>query len=83
MPSKSYWQAVACSTPGHKEAIKSWFSPLCDDMTPENAEILCDRETDREKKIRATMIDKNGVRRVATRTKGGRTFSVTLGAPLP
>lgn len=77
--SKSYWMGVACRTQGQKDAIKRWFSPLCDDMTPESAEILIDKVTDREKKIRAVMVDKDGKRRTATRTKGGKTFSVTLG----
>ena len=81
--SKSYWLDVYIGTPNAKAAVKSWFAPLCDDMTPESAEILCDKITDREKKLRAVMVDKDGKRRTATRTKGGKTFSVTLGRPLP
>jgi hypothetical protein len=58
--------------------VKSWFQPLCEDMTPYKAEILCDKETDREKKIRAFMTDPHGKKFKFERTKGGRNFSVTM-----
>jgi len=48
-------------------------------MTVESAEILCDCETDREKKIRAVMVDESGKRHIAVRTKG-RNFSISLKA---
>lgn len=76
--SKSYWQKMACSTARDRRAVKSWFGFVCEDMTPESAEILCDIETDREKKLRAIMIDKDGRRRRATRTLGGKTFTIKL-----
>lgn len=69
---------VACDTPSQKSAIRSWFSPFCDDMEPESAEVLCDRDTDREKKLRAIMIDRDGGKRVATRTAGKRNTTVTI-----
>lgn len=75
---KSYWQGMCCSTPRDKGAIKSWFSPLCDDMEPESCDVLCDIETDRSKKVRATMIGKDGKCVLATRTFGRKTFSIHL-----
>lgn len=76
---KSYWMGVSTDGEKSKAAVRSWFSPLCDKMTVESAEILCDVETDREKKIRAVMVDENGKRHIATRTKG-RTYSISLKA---
>lgn len=76
---KSYWMGVACSSDQQKAAVRSWFAPLCDDMIPESAEILFDIETDREKRMKAVMVDKDGRRRVAIRTKG-RNYSITLKA---
>lgn len=76
---KSYWMGVACSSDHQRNNIRTWFSPLCDDMTVERAEILCDAETDREKKIRAFVVDKTGKRFVAVRTRG-RNFTISLKA---
>lgn len=75
---KSYWMGVVCDSDNSKAAIKSWFSPLCDEMTPESADILCDIETDREKKFRAIMVEPDGKKCLVTRTRGGRRFSLTL-----
>lgn len=77
---KSYWQSMRCSTPRDKEAIKLFFAPLCDGMEPESCDILCDTQTDRERKIRAIMITKTGERKRATRTLGRKQFSVSLEA---
>lgn len=77
---KSYWMGVACSSDRQKANVRSWFSPLCDKMTVESAEILCDIETDREKKIRAVVVDESGKRHIAERTRGGRKFSISLKA---
>ena len=74
---KSYWMGVCTDTDHHKIAVRSWFSPLCDEMTVVSAEILCDAETDREKKIRAVMMDAGGKRHIATRTNG-RNYSISL-----
>lgn len=73
---KSYWQSVAVESARSREAVKSWFMPLCEGMTPYKAEILCDIETDREKKIRAFMTDAEGAKFVFQRTKG-RKFSLS------
>lgn len=74
---KSYWSDIFCRTDSDKRAIKSWFSPLCDEMEPTRAEILCDIETDREKKLRAIFKNKDGKQFCAIRTNGRR-YSITL-----
>lgn len=76
--SKSYWMSVITDTDAQKSAVLSWLSPLCDDMQVESAEILCDGKTDQEKKIKAVVIDADGRRRVATRTKGAKHYTLTL-----
>lgn len=76
--SKSYWQKMSVRTDRDREIVKSWFAGSCDGMTAESAEILCDKETDREKKLRAVMIDEEGTKYLVTRTLGKKTFSVTL-----
>jgi len=77
MPSKSYWQEAYVGNERSQDAIRSWFGPLCEGMTPYKAEILCDIETDREKKIRAFMTDADSKRYQFERTLGSRTFSVS------
>lgn len=81
MMAKSYWQDVFVGDHKSRAAVKSWFSPLCDGMTPYKAEILCDTQTDAEKKIRAFMTDIQGAKFKFERTKG-KTFSVSR-KPLP
>lgn len=76
---KTYWMGVSTETDRDMAAVRGWFSPLCDSMTVESAEILCDIETDREKRIRAIMVDAEGKRRVATRTIGQK-YSISLKA---
>ena len=73
---KSYWQSMAMESDHEKRAVKSWFGPLCEDMTPYKAEILCDIETDREKKIRAFMVDGSGAKFQFVRTLG-RHYSIS------
>lgn len=81
---KSYWQAMCCSSPRDKEAVKSFFAGTCDDMEPECCDVLCDTQTDREKKVRAVMLRKDGGRVIATRTLGRKQFSIHLKpAPAP
>lgn len=74
---RSYWGGVCCTTEGDKAAVIKWFAPVCDDMTPEKAEVLSDEATDATKKIRAVMVDGQGRRFTATRTFGKR-FSIRL-----
>lgn len=80
MNKKAYWSPVCCTTDRDKANIKSWFGFMCADMTPEKAEILCDIETDKEKKIRVLMVDKEGKRRWAIRAKTSRGVTITLKA---
>ena len=77
MPNKSYWQSAYVGDDRSKDAVKSWFAPMCDGMTPYKAEILCDIETDREKKARAFMTDADNKRYQFERTLGGKTFSIS------
>jgi len=74
---KSYWQEVYVDGHNAKEAVKSWFAPMCEGMTPYKAELLCDIDTDREKKIRAFMTDTDGKHYQFERTRGGKTFSIS------
>ena len=82
MASKSYWQGAYIDSDRAKDAVKSWFAPMCEGMTPYRAEILCDMVTDREKKLRAFMIDAENKHYKLERTCGGKTFSVSM-KPLP
>lgn len=75
---KSYWGGVCCSTERDKDAIKSWFAPLCDDMEPIKCDTLADIETDRTKKVRAIMAKADGKRVVVTRTFGAKSHSIHI-----
>ena len=77
MKNKSYWQTMSLHSDGAKEACKSWFGPLSEGMTPYKCEVLCDIETDAEKKIRAFMTDTAGARFKLERTRG-RNYSVSI-----
>jgi hypothetical protein len=74
---KTYWLSAYIGSDKAKENIKTWFTPLCDGMTPYKAEILCDIETDREKKIRAFMIGADNRYYKFERTLGSKTFSIS------
>lgn len=73
---KSYWQAVYIGSPNAKKAVMSWFRELAEGLTVYKAEILCDIETDREKKIRAFATDATGAHFRLERTRGLR-FSIS------
>lgn len=77
MPSKSYWQSVSLSSERSREAACSWFKPLSDGMTPYEAEVLCDIETDAEKKLRVLMRDAEGKQFKFERTMGGKRYTMT------
>jgi hypothetical protein len=79
---KSYWMNVTTHTERQRAAILSWFGGVCEGMTVESAKVLCDTATDREKKLKAVVVDKDGKRHVASRTVGGKTYSITL-SPAP
>jgi hypothetical protein len=74
---KSYWMGVTIHTVNKRQAVLSWFGDLCRDMTVESAEVLCDKQTDREKKLKAVVVDAQGNRRLATRTFG-KTYTMSL-----
>lgn len=78
MTRKSYWQSMISDSDRAKDAIKSWFSPLADDMTPYKAEVLCDIETDAERKLRMFATDKNGHAYVLVRTKTVKGFNLSM-----
>lgn len=75
---KSYWQPVRVLGSDDHDTLRAWFAPLADDMTPYQADILCDVETDREKKLRAFMVDKDGHHYQFTRTCGYRRYTSTM-----
>lgn len=75
--SRSYWMEVFVETEQSKAACKSWFPILADGLTPYKSEILCDAETDREKKIRAFMTDERGLHYKLERTLGGHRRSIS------
>jgi hypothetical protein len=75
---KSYWQRCVSDTPGAQDAIRSWFSPLSEGMTPYQADILCDIETDAEKKFRAFMTDARGKKFEFTRSRHGRDVAISM-----
>ena len=77
MPAKSYWQSAYTGSDSAKSNIRSWFGLMADDMTPYKDEILCDVETDREKKIRAFMTDEEGQHYQFERTLGGKKFTIS------
>ena len=77
MAEKLYWQEAYLGNASAKAAVKSWFGDLCDGMMPYRAELLCDVETAREKKIRAFMADTDGNCFQFERTLGRKTFSVS------
>ena len=75
---RSYWQSCVSDTQRAKEAIASWFTPMSDGMTPYKAEVLCDVETDTEKKLRAFMTDAEGQHFVLTRTRRKRDTVIAM-----
>ena len=74
---KSYWLSIATDTDAARIAVKSWFAPLADDMTPYEADMLCDIVTDREKKLRAFMTAPDGGKHQFERTIR-RNFSISV-----
>ena len=73
---KSYWQSMFVDSDWARSAVRSLFMPLCEGMTPYKAEVLCDIQTDAEKKVRAFMTDESGAKFKFERTRG-RSYSIT------
>jgi hypothetical protein len=78
MSARSYWQSCAADTDRARDAIRSWFAPLSDGMTPYQAEILCDAATDAEKRLRAFMTDDSGARFQFERSRGRRSTAISM-----
>jgi hypothetical protein len=78
--SKSYWQDCFIHSPGAQSAVKSWFSPLLDDMTITKAELLCDIETDAEKKMRVFANTPEGRKYRLIRARTVRGFTIAMKA---
>lgn len=57
---KTYWQSVSLRSERDRNAVSSWFHPLSNGLTPYKADVLCDVETDAEKKVRVFMRDGAG-----------------------
>lgn len=84
--SKSYWQKMHIGGAKSQAAVKSWFGMCVDESdTVREAEILCDKETDREKKIRAVVAASDGATFRLERTLGGKQFTIkrSLLTPAP
>jgi hypothetical protein len=79
---KTYWQSCAVHDDRSRDAVKTWFAPLADEMIPYQADVLCDVETDRELKLRAYMTDACGKKWMHTRTRGGKRGYTTTMQPL-
>ncbi len=73
---KSYWQSMSTHDARSQDAIRAWMNGLADGMTCTKCEVLCDIETDREKKLRAFMTDPRGVKYVFVRTLG-KTWTIS------
>lgn len=73
------WVKMGLSTERAKENCKSWFAPLCDDMTPVSAEILVDQRTDQTKKLKVVMRRSDGTERTVIRSwLANNRFSITF-----
>jgi hypothetical protein len=81
-PRKTYWSAVSLRSDRDKAAVSSWFRPLSDGMTPYKAEVLCDIETEQEKKLRVFMRDAAGKEFRLERTYGVKRTTMSR-KPLP
>lgn len=78
------WIRMGLDTETDKANCKSWFAPLCDDMTPVNAQILVDPRTDRTKKLKVVMRESDGRERTVIRSwLANNRFSITFKAPRP
>lgn len=74
---KSYWQSVSLSSDHARQALLSWFHPLSGGLVPVKAEVLCEIETDKEKKLRALMKDADGKMFRLERSLGGKRTSIS------
>lgn len=75
---RAYWQSVVSDNDSARDAIKLWFAPMSEGMTPYKAEILCDAENDAGKKLRAFMTNSHGARFEFTRSLGKRNVVISM-----
>lgn len=81
MARKTYWQGVVCDTERTREAVRSWFEGMADNLTgPTRASMLCRVEDDRELKIAALFTKPDGTPIELTRTTG-RNFTIAMHPP--
>lgn len=76
MATHSEWCGVYIGSARSMEAVKSWFAPYLDDLKILSARVLSDIRTDATKKVEVIVSDKDGGKRVVTRTFGKKTFSI-------
>lgn len=78
MAKKSTWMGVSLHGERSKANVMSWFGLVGENMTPYEAEVLCDNETDIEKKVRVRVIDPDdGKKYELVRTLGAKTYTIT------
>lgn len=77
MPTNSEWCGVDVGSDRSVAAVKSWFSPYCDDMEILSARVLSDIRTDATKKVEI-IAAKDGVKKRVTRTFGGKRFTISF-----
>jgi hypothetical protein len=78
MAKNSEWCGVYVGSDRSKAAVKSWFSPYCDDVEILSARVLSDIRTDATKKVEIIISDKHGGKRRVTRTFGARRYSISF-----
>lgn len=72
MATNTEWCGVYVGSARAMGAVKSWFSPYCDDMEILSARVLSDIRTDATKKAEIIVADKDGGKRRVTRTFGAK-----------
>lgn len=73
----SEWGGVYIGSERSLSAVKSWFSPYCDELKILSARVLSDVRTDATKKVEIITEDKDGKKRRVTRTFGKR-FTISF-----
>lgn len=74
----SEWCGVYVGSDRSKDAVKSWFSPYCDDMEILSARMLSDIRTDATKKVEVIVSGKDGRKQQVTRSFGAKKFSISF-----
>lgn len=78
---KSTWTGVSCHTDRNREAVRTWFAGMADDLRgPTKVNALLRDADDSAVKIRALFEDASGTPKELIRTMG-RNFSITIKEP--